>query len=513
VRDAVYFDSRVRRSIALVLALAAALAGSLILSSSAQAAVSCSFDAGTGALSVEVTAGSETVSLQRNGSDIEVFDGFVDDPGNTPIACTNGPPTVTTTSSIQMTDTAVGQDTDFNFELGAGPLEPGIGGPSEGAGTAEIEVTIDGGDNGAFGDELTLIGSDGNEDWRLGALSGATNGVNLNAPETAGPDGDDITMTGIEDMQAFTDPVLAFSGGPDQLLANGGTGFIGPFPLRSQVTGGPGDDVLAAGTGDTYLGGDLGDDTMTGGPGDDELRLSIGSGGGDDTADGAGGTDTCTYFNQGGNVTADLRITTQQDTGAGGLDTMTGCENLEGGDGSDTLTGTDGANVIDGGSRGSDTGADTLIGLGGNDTLIGVGGPDSLQIRDGGPDTALCGDPTPGPPFDMVTADLQGTDTINADCEQVSFGAFTTPDTLAPETTIGKHPKKKTRKRKATIEFSSSEPGSRFECSLDGKPFALCQSPLTKKVKPRRHSLQVRAIDQAGNTDPTPALIRWRVTS
>ena len=504
-----YFDNRLRRSIALVLALGGALAGSLILSSSAQAAVSCSFDAGTGVLGVTVTAGSEAVSLQRNGSNIEVFEGFVDDPGNTPTACTNGPPTVTTTSSIQMADTAVGQDTDFNFELAAGPFEPGTGGPSEGAGTAEIEVTVDGGDNGASGDEITLLGADGSDDWRFGSLSGTANGANLNAPETAGPDGDDISMTGIEALQVFTDPVLGVTGGNDRFLANGGTGFTGPFPLKAQVTGGAGNDELTAGTADTYLGGDSDDDTLTGGPGDDVLRLSLG--GGTDVANAGGGADTCTYFNEIGAVTADLRITTQQDTGAGGLDTITGCENLEGGDGDDHLTGDDGANVIDGGTRGSDAGADTLIGLGGNDHLIGAAGADTLDIRDGGPDTASCGDPTPGPPFDMVIADLQGVDMIDADCEQVSFGALPTADTLAPDTRIGKHPKKKTRKRKATIEFSSSEAASRFECSLDGKPFVLCQSPFRKRVKPRRHGFQVRAIDQAGNADPTPALFKWKV--
>jgi hypothetical protein len=503
-----------RRLRSWVLALTAAVVGSLCLSSSAQAAVTCSLDTTTGVLTVTATAGSEAVSLQRNGSNIEVFDGFVDDPGIIPTACTNGPPTVTTTSAIQMTDTAVAQDTDFSLELGAGSFEPGTGGPSEAAGTPEIEIGIDGGSDGVFGDEVSILGGSGADEWHFGSLSGGANGANLNAPEAAGPDGDDVSMTGIEGLQTFSDPVLGSMGADDHQLLNGGTEFTGPFPLPAGLTGGVGNDVLTAGTGDTFLGGDGGDDTMTGGPGDDVLRLSTGLGGGNDTAAGGGGTDTCTYFNQGGNVTADLRITTQQNTGAGGLDTLTDCENLEGGDGDDTLIGDDNANVIDGGTRGSDTGADTLIGLGGNDLLIGVGGPDMLNIRDGGPDTASCGAPTPGPPFDAVTADQPGVDTINSDCEQVFFlAASPTADTLAPETAIGKGPKRKTRKRRVTIEFSSTEPGSRFECSLDGKPFAPCESPFTRKVKPRRQTFQVRAIDQAGNADPTAALIKWRVTS
>jgi Ca2+-binding RTX toxin-like protein len=491
-----------------------AVAAGLALPIGAEATVSCTFNAGTGALSIDLTAANPdgAVSLQRNGSNIEVFDGFVDTPGILPTSCTNGPPTVTTTSSIQMTDTAVGQDTDFNIELGAGYFEPGTGGPAEGGGIAEIEISINGGDDGAFGDEVTVLGGAGSDEWHFGALSGGASGANLNAPEDAGPDGDDISITGVESLQTFSDPVLGSMGADDHQLANGGTEFAGPFPLPAQLNAGVGNDVITAGTGDTYLGGDADDDVMTGGPGDDVLRVTSGN----DTADGGGGTDTCTYFNQFGAVTADLRITTQQDTGAGGLDTMTGCENLEGGDGNDTLIGTDGPNVIDGGSSGFEAGADTLIGLGGNDHLIGFGGADALDVRDGGPDTASCGDPTPGPPFDTVTADEPGVDTIDPDCEQVFFLAVPpappSADTLAPETTIGAGPKRKTRKRKATIAFSSSEPGSRFECSLDGKPFAPCESPFTKKVKPRRHTFQVRATDQAGNTDPTPALIRWRVT-
>lgn len=81
-------------------------------------------------------------------------------------------------------------------------------------------------------------------------------------------------------------------------------------------------------------------------------------------------------------------------------------------------------------------------------------------------------------------------------------------DTTAPETTIGKKPKKSSGKRKVKFTFASSEPGSRFECKLDkAKKFTPCTSPLTKKVKPGKHKLAVRAIDAAGNPDASPA--RW----
>src|SRR5215212_2413042 len=51
---------------------------------------------------------------------------------------------------------------------------------------------------------------------------------------------------------------------------------------------------------------------------------------------------------------------------------------------------------------------------------------------------------------------------------QLDLSAALEPD---PETSITKHPKRKTRKTKAKFAFTSSVPGSAFECSLDGRPF------------------------------------------
>jgi Thrombospondin type 3 repeat len=81
-----------------------------------------------------------------------------------------------------------------------------------------------------------------------------------------------------------------------------------------------------------------------------------------------------------------------------------------------------------------------------------------------------------------------------------------------PQTTIDKGPKKTTTSTKATIKFSSNEPGSSFECKLDKTPFKPCSSPQRyKKLKPGRHKVSVRAIDMAGNADLTPAAKRWKV--
>jgi 6-phosphogluconolactonase (cycloisomerase 2 family) len=85
------------------------------------------------------------------------------------------------------------------------------------------------------------------------------------------------------------------------------------------------------------------------------------------------------------------------------------------------------------------------------------------------------------------------------------------PDTDPPNTRITKKPKKETTKRKAKFRFKSNEPGSTFECKLDRRKFKPCDSPFKKKVKIKRHKFKVRAIDSAGNVDPTPAKRKWTV--
>lgn len=88
----------------------------------------------------------------------------------------------------------------------------------------------------------------------------------------------------------------------------------------------------------------------------------------------------------------------------------------------------------------------------------------------------------------------------------------TPPDKTAPDTKIDKAPAKKTRKKMVKVQFSSTEAGSTFRCKLDKGAFAPCSSPLTlKKLKVGRHTLQVVAVDAAGNADASPATAQWKV--
>jgi hypothetical protein len=86
-----------------------------------------------------------------------------------------------------------------------------------------------------------------------------------------------------------------------------------------------------------------------------------------------------------------------------------------------------------------------------------------------------------------------------------------TPRASAPNTTLRKKPRRKTAQRKALFRFVSDRPGSIFQCKLDEKPFKPCRSPFERKVKPGRHTFQVRAVDPQGVADPTPAVFKWTV--
>ena len=80
-----------------------------------------------------------------------------------------------------------------------------------------------------------------------------------------------------------------------------------------------------------------------------------------------------------------------------------------------------------------------------------------------------------------------------------------------PETTITREPKDKSSKPSAKYKFISDEPGSTFECKIDKKPFKPCASPKKFKVKDGKHTFLVRAIDPAGNVDPTADKDKFKV--
>lgn len=86
------------------------------------------------------------------------------------------------------------------------------------------------------------------------------------------------------------------------------------------------------------------------------------------------------------------------------------------------------------------------------------------------------------------------------------------PDTTAPNSSITSGPDATTTSTSADFTFVSDEPGSTFECRLDGASFAACSSPRSYSgLSSGSHTFEVRATDAAGNTDTTPATRTWTI--
>ncbi|HEV3477814.1 MAG TPA: DNRLRE domain-containing protein, partial [Gaiellaceae bacterium] len=94
---------------------------------------------------------------------------------------------------------------------------------------------------------------------------------------------------------------------------------------------------------------------------------------------------------------------------------------------------------------------------------------------------------------------------------------WTVRDVTAPETTITGRPEASTAETTASFTYSGSDDASAgselaFECSLDGAAFTACPMPTSYSglaVGP--HSFQVRAVDEAGNADASPASHSWTI--
>jgi uncharacterized delta-60 repeat protein len=84
-------------------------------------------------------------------------------------------------------------------------------------------------------------------------------------------------------------------------------------------------------------------------------------------------------------------------------------------------------------------------------------------------------------------------------------------ETVAPDTTITKRPRRRTTKRKVTFAFASNEAGSSFDCSLDGALFEQCTSPVKERLSRGKHTFQVQATDMAENLDPEPAEAKFKI--
>lgn len=83
-------------------------------------------------------------------------------------------------------------------------------------------------------------------------------------------------------------------------------------------------------------------------------------------------------------------------------------------------------------------------------------------------------------------------------------------DTVAPDTVLKGKPGKRVRAATVRFRFTSTPAGADFQCKLDQRRWRACSSPASVKVKVGRHRFAVRAVDQAGNVDGTPATYTFR---
>ena len=85
-------------------------------------------------------------------------------------------------------------------------------------------------------------------------------------------------------------------------------------------------------------------------------------------------------------------------------------------------------------------------------------------------------------------------------------------DNTAPQTTLDSGPAVVSSDFAPRFEFSSTEAGSTFECSLNGSAYAPCTSPkVYGEMGIGDHVFFVRATDSFGHTDQTPASTGFRI--
>jgi Ca2+-binding RTX toxin-like protein len=266
--------------------------------------------------------------------------------------------------------------------------------------------------------------------------------------------------------------------------ASGGDGDDTLRDISGSVDGGPGDDLIYnPGTG-----------PLTGGSGQDTVVL-----------------DYSAFTMQ---LTVSLSVT---DRSLGGVEATSGIEEYDvtasdgvradtvdsreysgrvvfhGRAGEDIFVGGPGSDVADGGS-----GNDTLDPGAGADLVLAGDGDDTIAVRDGVSDIVDCGAGN-----DTVTADRLD---VLTGCESVSLPA--------PETGPILGPKKVTKGEKPVFSFASSASGAAFQCAIDAGPYMACASPYTvktRRLRPGRHTLSVRAVQPADNADPSPSTFRFKV--
>jgi CSLREA domain-containing protein len=130
---------------------------------------------------------------------------------------------------------------------------------------------------------------------------------------------------------------------------------------------------------------------------------------------------------------------------------------------------------------------------------------------------------SPGAAIGATQTKEEGTSELEVATVPVAPGALQRPPAVAaatappgdqkpPRTRMLRQPRRVPAGGVASFAFAADEPGSSFQCSLDGGSFHPCNSPKKYRgLRPGKHVFRVRAVDPAGNIDRTPVRRRFKV--
>ena len=88
----------------------------------------------------------------------------------------------------------------------------------------------------------------------------------------------------------------------------------------------------------------------------------------------------------------------------------------------------------------------------------------------------------------------------------------TVTDLTPPDTSINSAPPATSNNSNASFSFTCNESSCSFECMMDSQAWSICSSPAVYSSIPDGvHTFSVRAIDSAGNVDPSPTSYTWTI--
>jgi Ca2+-binding RTX toxin-like protein len=403
-------------------------------------------------------------------------------------------------------------------------------------GTGVVTFTLGAGSEGQFNAAEALAGG-----------CAAPSGGSVSCPVSETPDSILLAGLGGED-------VLSAPGLPESVsvvaLGNEGNDFLDGGETEDALVDGAGNDTVNGGGRDDALPNNGGADQLHAGSGEDLFISNAVCDG--DSLDGGADRDNANWANFTSGVTIDMvdhvagLIGPQGEArcnNANELTSLQAIEDIEATNGADNLVGDDGPNQL----LGRD-GPDNFFAGAGNDLLL-ANSEDSgppLTFEDSDP-IVDCGEG-----FDTALIDLAPVvDGPPVNCESVEERApnsFRPPDTppnpepeppqeetappppppkrsrpgserdrTPPATRLRHHPAAllftSAARRRVFFAFIASEPGARFRCKLDRKPWRPCHPPRAYLVPPGRHTFRAFAIDAAGNRDRSPVAFKFLVRS